>query len=496
MVAVNAGSSCETPDTRGATHFIEHMAFDGSERYTREEISGWVDDVGGFLNAFTRKETTVFFLLVPSVHFERGVEILSQMLLHSVFPPAGDREGAQGDPRGDPPRAGRSAHGSRGDRRSLSLPRKSSHGAHHRVSGDDRDDERVRPENLLRRKLQTLEHENRHHRKLRPEGGRAVHRRIFPLGLRRGTAAARRAPRCGATRSPRIRARPASRASTSSCRFPRSARAASPRRSSSRECSRERALRSPKSLEALSLPAPETSLEIHRGFAALRIHVGAAEGGGSAGSRRLGRSGKRGLPQDSRGAREPRRLDAVRGGARQGARVVSLGGDVRPGDVSFLCHVAGGRDRAPRGPLPLADRRRGGRDREGLREGHQEGVSPAQIQRVSHREESGAGRARPKTRAPGMPGQCRRRRGCLPGWARGCPRRRRCLPVPPQPRETPGYPRARPGIPSPRNRDSAERLHRRRRSRGRALPSRRSIFFSRAGRAARAPRHRACPRFS
>ncbi len=87
MVAVNAGSVCETPDTRGATHFIEHLAFDGSERYSREEISGWVDDVGGFLNAFTRTETTVFFLLVPSVHFETGVDILSQMLLHSTFLP-------------------------------------------------------------------------------------------------------------------------------------------------------------------------------------------------------------------------------------------------------------------------------------------------------------------------------------------------------------------------------------------------------------------------
>ncbi len=87
MVAVNAGSGCETPDTRGATHFIEHLAFDGSARYTREEISGWVDDVGGFLNAFTRKEATVFFLLVPSVHFEKGVEILSQMLIHSAFLP-------------------------------------------------------------------------------------------------------------------------------------------------------------------------------------------------------------------------------------------------------------------------------------------------------------------------------------------------------------------------------------------------------------------------
>jgi predicted Zn-dependent peptidase len=85
--AVNVGSVCEGPETRGASHLIEHMVFDGSELYSREEISGWVDDAGGFLNAFTRKEITVYFLLVPSVHFEKGIEILSQMLLHSVFLP-------------------------------------------------------------------------------------------------------------------------------------------------------------------------------------------------------------------------------------------------------------------------------------------------------------------------------------------------------------------------------------------------------------------------
>ena len=70
--------------------------------------------------------------------------------------------------------------------------------------------------------------------------------------------------------------------------------------------------------------------------------------------RRSGRAGDSAaagsrIPEDPRGAREPRRLDAVRGGAREGARVVSFGRDVRPRDVSFLRHVARGRDRAPRG---------------------------------------------------------------------------------------------------------------------------------------------------
>ncbi|MBN2070532.1 MAG: insulinase family protein [Candidatus Krumholzibacteriota bacterium] len=85
-VSVSAGAVFEAPDTRGVTHLLEHLCFDGTERFTRQEISDWIDDVGGFLNAFTRKETTVYFLLVDRSHLEEAFEILSQMLLHSVFP--------------------------------------------------------------------------------------------------------------------------------------------------------------------------------------------------------------------------------------------------------------------------------------------------------------------------------------------------------------------------------------------------------------------------
>ncbi len=88
MVAVDAGSVHETSFNRGISHLVEHLVFDGSERYSREEISGWVGNRGGFLNAFTRKETTVFFLMVRSCYLEGGLEILSQMLLHSIFPPS------------------------------------------------------------------------------------------------------------------------------------------------------------------------------------------------------------------------------------------------------------------------------------------------------------------------------------------------------------------------------------------------------------------------
>jgi zinc protease len=85
-IAVPVGSTAEPPGMRGACHFVEHLAFNGSERFTREEMSQWVDDNGVFLNAFTRKETTVYFLVAPSSLFEEGLELLSQMLIHSVFP--------------------------------------------------------------------------------------------------------------------------------------------------------------------------------------------------------------------------------------------------------------------------------------------------------------------------------------------------------------------------------------------------------------------------
>ncbi|OQX85610.1 MAG: hypothetical protein B6D63_01950, partial [Candidatus Latescibacteria bacterium 4484_7] len=85
-VVVSAGSALEEPSMRGISHFMEHMAFDGSERYSRQQINGWADETGSFLNAFTREEYTVYFTLIPTSELEDGFDILSQMLLHSVIP--------------------------------------------------------------------------------------------------------------------------------------------------------------------------------------------------------------------------------------------------------------------------------------------------------------------------------------------------------------------------------------------------------------------------
>lgn len=86
-ISVPTGSAYETPETRGMSHFLEHMVFDGTERWSRIEMSDWIDERGAFLNAFTRKEVAVYFLVVSRAELEQGMELLSQMLLHSIFPP-------------------------------------------------------------------------------------------------------------------------------------------------------------------------------------------------------------------------------------------------------------------------------------------------------------------------------------------------------------------------------------------------------------------------
>ena len=60
-VWVNAGSVRESKAEAGASHFIEHMVFKGTERRSAADIAAEMDNVGGTLNAFTSKECTCFY---------------------------------------------------------------------------------------------------------------------------------------------------------------------------------------------------------------------------------------------------------------------------------------------------------------------------------------------------------------------------------------------------------------------------------------------------
>ncbi|HHT67647.1 MAG TPA: insulinase family protein [Firmicutes bacterium] len=81
------GSRHEQPSEWGLSHFIEHMMFKGTEKYSARDIAEIMDQRGGYLNAFTSKEQTCYYFKVLDEHYETACELLQQMLLRSLFSP-------------------------------------------------------------------------------------------------------------------------------------------------------------------------------------------------------------------------------------------------------------------------------------------------------------------------------------------------------------------------------------------------------------------------
>lgn len=84
---IKVGSINETAQLNGVSHFIEHMLFKGTERRSAKAIASEIDDLGGELNAFTSKECTCVYTHVLSEHVSLAVDIISDMLMGSVFDP-------------------------------------------------------------------------------------------------------------------------------------------------------------------------------------------------------------------------------------------------------------------------------------------------------------------------------------------------------------------------------------------------------------------------
>ena len=61
---VTAGGRHERIEQNGIAHFLEHMAFKGTERRSALEIAEAIEDVGGFINAYTSREKTAYYARV------------------------------------------------------------------------------------------------------------------------------------------------------------------------------------------------------------------------------------------------------------------------------------------------------------------------------------------------------------------------------------------------------------------------------------------------
>ena len=81
------GSRHENNDEAGITHLIEHMLFKGTPTRTAKQIAESIEGRGGVLNAFTDKESTCYYCRVLSDDTKNGIEVLTDMMLNSLFDP-------------------------------------------------------------------------------------------------------------------------------------------------------------------------------------------------------------------------------------------------------------------------------------------------------------------------------------------------------------------------------------------------------------------------
>ncbi|MEM8571116.1 MAG: pitrilysin family protein [Pseudomonadota bacterium] len=82
---VAAGGRHERDEQNGVAHFLEHMAFKGTPRRNARRIAEEIEDVGGYINAYTGKEMTAYFARVLEPDVETALDLLSDIVFNPLF---------------------------------------------------------------------------------------------------------------------------------------------------------------------------------------------------------------------------------------------------------------------------------------------------------------------------------------------------------------------------------------------------------------------------
>ncbi|MEA2388952.1 MAG: hypothetical protein QOG41_1725, partial [Thermoleophilaceae bacterium] len=82
---VGVGSRNETPEQAGISHFLEHLLFKGTKRFSSVEIDQIFDGMGAEANAGTGKETTSVYSRFLDQHLERAWDVMSDMVLRPAY---------------------------------------------------------------------------------------------------------------------------------------------------------------------------------------------------------------------------------------------------------------------------------------------------------------------------------------------------------------------------------------------------------------------------
>src|SRR5580700_6715220 len=81
---VNTGSRDESRGINGVSHFLEHMMFKGSAKYSWEDVNRIFDEMGANYNAYTSQENTAYFANVLPEFTERAIEHLSHLMRPAI----------------------------------------------------------------------------------------------------------------------------------------------------------------------------------------------------------------------------------------------------------------------------------------------------------------------------------------------------------------------------------------------------------------------------
>ncbi len=84
---VNAGGRHERPEQNGIAHFLEHMAFKGTQKRNALEIAEAIEDVGGYINAYTSREVTAYYARVLKDDVALAMDVVGDIVLNPVFDP-------------------------------------------------------------------------------------------------------------------------------------------------------------------------------------------------------------------------------------------------------------------------------------------------------------------------------------------------------------------------------------------------------------------------
>ncbi|MEL6838014.1 MAG: pitrilysin family protein, partial [Pseudomonadota bacterium] len=85
---VQAGGRHERVEQNGIAHFLEHMAFKGTTTRSALQIAEAIEDVGGYINAYTSREMTAYYARVLEDDVALGLDVIADILLNPVFDPA------------------------------------------------------------------------------------------------------------------------------------------------------------------------------------------------------------------------------------------------------------------------------------------------------------------------------------------------------------------------------------------------------------------------